>query len=54
MPRARRAPLGRPVEDRPAEPEEGPALSLNQARWVVFLDHVDWETGEPESASAAF
>lgn len=44
--------LGRPIEDRPAEPEEGPALSLNQARWVVFLDYVDWQTGEPESASA--
>ncbi len=43
---------GNPVEDRPVEPDEGPALSLNQARWVVFLDHVDWDTGEPESASA--
>ncbi len=43
--------VGRPVEDRPLEPDEGPALSLNQARWVVFLDHVDWATGEPESAS---
>lgn len=43
--------LGHPVEERPAEHEEGPTLSLRQARWVVFLDHVDWDTGEPESAS---
>ena len=41
----------RPLEDRPVEPDDGPALSLRQARWVVFLDHVDWDTGEPESAS---
>jgi sigma-B regulation protein RsbU (phosphoserine phosphatase) len=53
MPAAGTQPLaGRPIEDRPAEPDEGPALSLNQARWVVFLDHFDWQTGEPESASA--
>ncbi len=45
--------IGQPIEDRPAEPDDGPALSLNQARWVVFLDHVDWPTGEPESASVA-
>jgi sigma-B regulation protein RsbU (phosphoserine phosphatase) len=44
---------GHPVEERPAEHEDGPALSLRQARWVVFLDHVDWDTGEPESASVA-
>jgi phosphoserine phosphatase RsbU/P len=43
--------VGNPIEDRPAESDEGPTLSLNQARWVVFLDHVDWPTGEPESAS---
>ncbi len=43
--------IGNPIENRPAEPDEGPTLSLNQARWVVFLDHVDWPTGEPESAS---
>jgi phosphoserine phosphatase RsbU/P len=42
---------GRPIEDRPPDPEDGPALSMQQARWVVFLDHVDWATGEPESAS---
>ena len=45
--------LGRPIEERPADNDEGPALSLRQARWVVFLDHVDWHTGEPESASVA-
>ena len=44
--------VGRPLEDRPVEEEDGPALSLSRARWVVFLDHVDWATGEPESASA--
>lgn len=43
--------LGRPIEPRPVEPAEGPTLSLRQARWVVFLDHIDWDTGEPESAS---
>ena len=42
---------GHAIEDRAAPPEEGPTLSLRQARWVVFLDHVDWDTGEPESAS---
>jgi sigma-B regulation protein RsbU (phosphoserine phosphatase) len=42
---------GRAIEDRPASVDEGPALSLQQARWVVFLDHVDWPSGEPESAS---
>jgi sigma-B regulation protein RsbU (phosphoserine phosphatase) len=44
--------VGQPIEDRPLEQDEGPTLSLNHARWVVFLDHVDWETGEPERASA--
>lgn len=43
--------IGNPIEDRPVEVDEGPQLSLRQARWVVFLDHVDWPTGEPESAS---
>ncbi|MEP6782984.1 MAG: SpoIIE family protein phosphatase, partial [Acidobacteriota bacterium] len=42
---------GHPIEDRPTQKDEGPTLSLRQARWVVFLDHVDWDTGEPESAS---
>ena len=42
---------GRSLESRPAAVSEGPALSLQQSRWVVFLDHVDWPTGEPENAS---
>ena len=42
---------GRAIETRAAEPDEGPVLSLRQARWVVFLDHIDWPTGEPQSAS---
>ena len=42
---------GRAIEDRPTDEDDGPILSLRQARWVVFLDHVDWATGEPESAS---
>ena len=42
---------GRSIENRPAENDEGPVLSLRQARWVVFLNHVDWPSGEPESAS---
>lgn len=42
---------GRLVEDRPAIPDDGPAISLQQSRWVLFLDHVDWPSGEPESAS---
>jgi sigma-B regulation protein RsbU (phosphoserine phosphatase) len=43
--------VGRAIESRPADNDEGPVLSLRQARWVVFLNHVDWPTGEPESAS---
>jgi sigma-B regulation protein RsbU (phosphoserine phosphatase) len=42
---------GRAIEDRAAPQEDAPFLSMRQARWVVFLDHVDWATGEPESAS---
>ena len=45
--------VGRAIEQRPLDDDDGPQLSLRQARWVVFLDHVDWPTGEPESASAA-
>jgi sigma-B regulation protein RsbU (phosphoserine phosphatase) len=42
---------GHAIEDRAPQRDDGPTLSLRQARWVVFLDHVDWDTGEPESAS---
>jgi sigma-B regulation protein RsbU (phosphoserine phosphatase) len=42
---------GRAIEERRAETDQGPILSLRQARWVVFLNHVDWPTGEPENAS---
>jgi sigma-B regulation protein RsbU (phosphoserine phosphatase) len=42
---------GRTFEERRAVIEDGPTISLSQSRWVVFLDHVDWPTGEPESAS---
>jgi sigma-B regulation protein RsbU (phosphoserine phosphatase) len=42
---------GRLIEERLSDSGEGPAISLEQSRWVVFLDHVDWPTGEPESAS---
>ena len=45
--------VGNAIEERPSEDDDGPVLSLQQARWVVFLDHVDWPTGEPESASAS-
>lgn len=45
--------LGRAIEERPVEGETGPLFSLQQSRWVVFLDHVDWPTGEPESASVS-
>ena len=45
--------VGGAIEDRPVETDDGPQLGLRQARWVVFLDHVDWPTGEPESASVA-
>jgi len=44
--------IGRAIEDRPIDEDDGPQLSLRQARWGVFLDYVDWATGEPESASA--
>ena len=43
--------LGRSIESRPDSVDDGPAFSLQQSRWVVFLPHVDWPTGEPESAS---
>lgn len=43
--------VGRAIEDRPVVDDDGPLLSVRQARWVVFLDHVDWPTGEPQSAS---
>jgi sigma-B regulation protein RsbU (phosphoserine phosphatase) len=42
---------GSPIERRDFSADDGPTLSLRQARWVVFLDHVDWDSGEPESAS---
>jgi len=45
--------VGGAIEDRPVESDDGPQLGLRQARWVVFLDHVDWPTGELESASVA-
>jgi sigma-B regulation protein RsbU (phosphoserine phosphatase) len=45
--------FGNAIEERPVDGEDGPLLSLRQARWVVFLDHVDWPTGEPESASVS-
>jgi sigma-B regulation protein RsbU (phosphoserine phosphatase) len=43
--------VGRSIEPRPADPEDGPMVSLRQARWVVFLGHIDWPTGEPQNAS---
>ncbi len=43
--------VGKALEDRPVVEDNGPLLSIQQARWVVFLDHVDWPTGERESAS---
>lgn len=46
-------PVGRAFEDRQAQQPDGPMLSLRHARWVVFLDHADWATGEPESASVS-
>jgi sigma-B regulation protein RsbU (phosphoserine phosphatase) len=45
--------LGDAIEERAIDEDEGPALSLQQARWVVFLDHFDWQTGVPESASVS-
>jgi len=42
---------GRVLEQRPPSASEGPAISMREARWVVFLDHVDWASGQPESAS---
>ena len=43
--------LGRALENRPPTADDGALLSVREARWVVFLDHVDWVTGQPESAS---
>ena len=43
--------FGRALEDRPVADDDAPLLSLREARWVVFLDSVDWVSGQPESAS---
>lgn len=43
--------VGRAIEPRQVDADDGPTFSLHQAHWVVFLDHVDWLSGEPESAS---
>ncbi|HEX6162725.1 MAG TPA: PP2C family protein-serine/threonine phosphatase [Vicinamibacterales bacterium] len=43
--------IGRALENRPPADDAGPLLSIREARWVVFLDNVDWVTGQPESAS---
>jgi serine phosphatase RsbU (regulator of sigma subunit) len=46
------APLtGRAIESRSPVIDDGPVLSLRESRWVVFLDHVDWPSGESENAS---
>jgi serine phosphatase RsbU (regulator of sigma subunit) len=50
--RGARLAVGHPFEDRPIDEDDGPQLSLRRARWVVFLDYVDWLTGEPETSSA--
>lgn len=44
--------VGKAIEERAVETDDGPTLSIRRAKWVVFLDHVDWPSGEPESASA--
>ena len=44
--------VGKPIEERVPEADDGPTLSIRRAKWVVFLDHVDWPSGEAESASA--
>ena len=43
--------LGRAIEDRPPTDDDGPLLSVREARWVAFLDNVDWISGQPESSS---
>lgn len=50
-----RAPVaGRVIEDRPADLQgTGPVLSLSAQPWVVFLDHVDWASGDRSTATAA-
>jgi sigma-B regulation protein RsbU (phosphoserine phosphatase) len=51
LPRGVQPAPGHPVENRAEDPDDGFTVSLSQAQWVVFLDHVDWTTGESESAS---
>lgn len=43
--------VGRALEDRAPADDDGPLLSISEARWVVFLDNVDWVSGQPESSS---
>ncbi len=49
----RRPALGRAFENRPQDLPNAPIFSLRMQRWVAFLDFVDWNTGNPESASVA-
>ena len=46
-----RPPTGRLLEERPAINDDGPAISLQQSRWVLFLDLVEWASGLEQNAS---
>ena len=50
----RKPTVGRSLEPHLADPQgAGQTLSLSTQRWVVFLDYVDWATGEPSNVTVA-
>jgi serine phosphatase RsbU (regulator of sigma subunit) len=44
---------GRELEPRPLRADNGSTFSLDAQRWVVFLDHFDWLTGDSSTVTAA-
>jgi serine phosphatase RsbU (regulator of sigma subunit) len=46
--------IGRRFEERSLDPQDdGPALSFTRQSWVVFLDNVDWPSGDVSYATVA-
>jgi serine phosphatase RsbU (regulator of sigma subunit) len=46
--------LGRSVEQRTLDPQDdGPSFSFSRQSWVVFLDNIDWPSGDVSVATVA-
>jgi serine phosphatase RsbU (regulator of sigma subunit) len=46
--------VGRPIEQRTLDPQDdGPAFSFTRQSWVVFLDNIDWPSGDASVATVA-